>query len=754
MGKRRGAAIGAGALGTMTAVAALVQQSLLLLLLCVGGVVVYGIWFWLRVFRCSSAASALQQQQQQQRRALRSSSSRSKSKRPPKSDDVSPRGAAAGAAPAAAAAAAASTTAADEDECPAAAAEAPRRRPRSSRSGSSSKSFSTADSEGSEGSRDSSSSSSSSRSAEGYRWLEGDAEGAYDSADEADSEAEQDSLLPAAAQRQRLPRRMSFSSFNLAAGCFPAEAEVQHHIVSACMYTPTLPDTQSLLRLLDRLAGFHRFRQGCPCCCCCCCCFWRCCCCCCCCCSVPILNALYPRWQQVSVQPAAHLRRLLLRDSKELHLCIEWVMSQPCDSSRPRWQLWLLRNAAAQQQQQQQQQGEEVWDSRQHRTEEERRGVDLRDGLKELPRHCIILRADHCIGDGVSLIEVGLRLLTDSQGIPLNEWPDPPVLKGPATAADEHLCLLPTPTAHLLRWTKLLLRAPRRLASAVWGCVLLLLGSFRAFAAALLIARDACTPLTGTAAQRDKLRWAGQQQIASAAPLSLEFVREIKKAARATLNDIFVAAFTGAVRRYCELQGDFQFSQPPAANLPRVLLACAFYRRTRELPDWSQLLLRNRFALTSLELPADSSDPRERLGRVKKATLRLKRCRQAAADFLTQRVVGHLMPRQFICKAAEGLFSRHSVVFSNLPAYTAPVYFCGCEITEVQVVYPNLIPQVEVVSYAGRVFFSIVFDPSIVKEGHKLPNLFVEELFRLADAFGIARPTQQQQQQQQESCAS
>ncbi|CDJ37886.1 COG3639: ABC-type phosphate/phosphonate transport system, permease component (ISS), related [Eimeria tenella] len=728
MGKRRGAAIGAGALGTMTAVAALVQQSLLLLLLCVGGVVVYGIWFWLRVFRCSSAASALQQQQQQQQRPLHSSS-RSKSKRLPKSDDVSPGGAAAGAAPAAAAAAAASTTAADEDECPAAAAEAPRRRPRSSRSGSSSKSFSTADSEGSEGSRDSGSSSSSSRSAEGYRWLEGDAECAYDSADEADSEAEQDSLLPAAAQRQRLPRRMSFSSFNLAAGCFPAETKVQHHIVSACMYTPTLPDTQSLLRLLDRLAGFHRFS------------------------SVPILNALYPRWQQVSVQPAAHLRRLLLRDSKELHLCIEWVMSQPCDSSRPRWQLWLLRNAAAQQQQQQQE-GEEVWDSRQHRTEEERRGVDQRDGLKELPRHCIVLRADHCIGDGVSLIEVGLRLLTDSQGIPLNEWPDPPVLKGPATAADEHLCLLPTPTAHLLRWTKLLLRAPRRLASAVWGCVLLLLGSFRAFAAALLIARDACTPLTGTAAERDKLQWARQQRIASAAPLSLEFVREIKKAARATLNDIFVAAFTGAVRRYCELQGDFQFSQAPAANLPRVLLACAFYRRTRELPDWSQLLLRNRFALTSLALPADSRDPRERLGRVRKATLRLKRCRQAAADFLTQRVVGHLMPRQFICKAAEGLFSRHSVVFSNLPAYTAPVYFCGCEITEVQVVYPNLIPQVEVVSYAGRVFFSIVFDPSIVKEGHKIPNLFVEELYRLADAFGIARPTQQQQQQQQESCAS
>ena len=38
-------------------------------------------------------------------------------------------------------------------------------------------------------------------------------------------------------------------------------------------------------------------------------------------------------------------------------------------------------------------------------------------------------------------------------------------------------------------------------------------------------------------------------QIASAAPMSLLLLKQIKTAAQATLNDVFVAAFTGAVRR-------------------------------------------------------------------------------------------------------------------------------------------------------------------------------------------------------------
>lgn len=93
----------------------------------------------------------------------------------------------------------------------------------------------------------------------------------------------------------------------------------------------------------------------------------------------------------------------------------------------------------------------------------------------------------------------------------------------------------------LLLQTKLLLRAPRRLASAVWGCVLLLLGSFRAFAAALLIARDACTPLTGTAAERDKLQWARQQRVR---PFCISFSQLLSYSFSLSFIAFFLLSFT------------------------------------------------------------------------------------------------------------------------------------------------------------------------------------------------------------------
>ena len=128
--------------------------------------------------------------------------------------------------------------------------------------------------------------------------------------------------------------------------------------------------------------------------------------------SVPVLSWLYPRWRTVPIQPAAHVRRLRVCGVSELHLCTEWIMCQPCDQTRPRWQIWLLENTSVQQEQerdqQQQQQGEhaEEWNSADYRTVEERMGAPSRVGLSDPSRHCIVIRAEHCIGDGMSLIEV------------------------------------------------------------------------------------------------------------------------------------------------------------------------------------------------------------------------------------------------------------------------------------------------------------------------------------------------------------
>ncbi|KAL8428342.1 hypothetical protein Efla_007483 [Eimeria flavescens] len=716
-GRRENTTLGAGALVTLAALAALLQQRLTWLAFLLFGFVLHFFWFWRRVLLPShhsapntSSSSSSSSSSKVRRRHLRRGEASGGGLRP----RLSPRGSVSSTAegrggPLAAAAA---------EEAAAAAAE----------EAAANTSADTTDSD-----------------------LWGATGGASDSADEADSEVEQESLFPAAERRQRLPRRMSVASFNLAAGCFPPEAKVLHHVVTTCLYTPNLPPTSTVFALIQ-----NRLLK-----------------------SVPVLSPFYPRWREVSVHVASHVRRLSVSNASELHLCLEWISSQPCDPSLPRWQVWLLENAAAAQQQQQQQgeEGEaaaaEVWDSRDYCSEEERLSAPSRH-CGGPPRHCIVVRAEHALGDGVSLIEacsppasllllillllllllllaVGMRLFCDEKGVPLNEWEKPPILTTPATAAAE-LCQVPSPTALLLKWTKVLLRAPRRVAEALHGGCLLLFGVLRVLLSVLFAKPDACSPITGAADERRRRTWCARTRsvflsvylspsvclsvclplchfVALGPSVCLAAAKKLKTAAAATLNDVFLAAFARAFRRYCELQGDGQFAEgTDCVLLPRVLLACAFFRRTRELPDESQLLLRNRFTLSSLELPVNAGDGRETLRRVKQATSALKASRLAAADFLCQKVLGQLLPLQFTRKAVEDRFKTHSVVFSNLPAFTAPVYLCGSKVTEV---------QVEVVSYAGRVYFSLTYDPSVVREGHLIPSLFFNELKRLAAELGV-----------------
>ena len=242
---RSGAALGAGVVGTMVALAAVVEQGLLWLVLFLGSFFFYGVWFWRRVFHQRDDFDG-----SEAKRQLRSSRStrklRSPLERQGATKELTPERAAANATAAA--------TSADAGEADPADSAYLRHR----REGNGGTCATGQENECSDGLRSSSDRRDLDVPREGEAWDEV----GFDSADEADSEAEQDSLLPAAEHRRRLPRRMSFPSFNLAAGCFPPEAHVQHYIVSACMYTPKLPPTKAVLQLIEsRLLNFQRLRQ-------------------------------------------------------------------------------------------------------------------------------------------------------------------------------------------------------------------------------------------------------------------------------------------------------------------------------------------------------------------------------------------------------------------------------------------------------------------------------------------------------------
>ena len=76
-------------------------------------------------------------------------------------------------------------------------------------------------------------------------------------------------------------------------------------------------------------------------------------------------------------------------------------------------------------------------------------------------------------------------------------------------------------------------------------------------------------------------------------------------------------------------------------------------------------------------------------------------------------------------------------VFSNLPGPTEELVFCKERVKGMQIIFPNLIPQVIIISYAGGVHFNMSLDPELVDAHAELPQLFLEECAELARCYDI-----------------
>ena len=89
------------------------------------------------------------------------------------------------------------------------------------------------------------------------------------------------------------------------------------------------------------------------------------------------------------------------------------------------------------------------------------------------------------------------------------------------------------------------------------------------------------------------------------------------------------------------------------------------------------------------------------------------------------------------CRTAQQIFSRHSLVFSNVPGPADAVFLAGKEVVGMFAVYPNLIMQHICVSYNGKMFMNFVCDPDVVTAPETLATLYMDELRALATLHGV-----------------
>ncbi len=217
--------------------------------------------------------------------------------------------------------------------------------------------------------------------------------------------------------------------------------------------------------------------------------------------------------------------------------------------------------------------------------------------------------------------------------------------------------------------------------------------------------------------------WTGEPGIAKAvawsAPVPLDSIKEVGRAAGATVNDVLLAAVAGGLRKYLA-ERDTQVDEviwmvpvnlkPFEDNLP---------------PD-----LGNYFALVFMPMPLDTEDPHERLEQMHHRMARIKNSDEAVLTFGLQRLVS-LSPTQ-VATFLTNFFANKAVgVLTNVPGPASPMTFAGVPVDQLVGFAPcsgNQPMTTTIFSYNGGVTIGFATDATLVPDPAELAANVVADL--------------------------
>lgn len=328
----------------------------------------------------------------------------------------------------------------------------------------------------------------------------------------------------------------------------------------------------------------------------------------------------------------------------------------------------------------------------------------------------ILMRAHHCIADGVALARLLLSLTdatadagfepasadrSDRRHLPFD------AVLSPAADAFAAARKLPGAVAH--EGVESLIH-PKHLKERAEGAM----QDAGTLAKLLLAPPDARTLL--------KRPLHGSRRVAWSKPFPLERVKAAGKRAQATVNDVLVAAVVGGLRGY--LQERERLPEEIHVMVPVNL---------RPLDEPLSRDLGNDFGLVLLSLPIGIEDRATRLREVKLQMDAIKHSHQAAISFGILSAEG-MTPSQ-VEAALNSLFTdKASAVVTNVPGPRDSVCLTGAVVRGVLVWAPcsgSLGMTVSIFSYAGEVTVGFMTDIGLVADPQPLVDAFDHELHAL-----------------------
>jgi len=219
--------------------------------------------------------------------------------------------------------------------------------------------------------------------------------------------------------------------------------------------------------------------------------------------------------------------------------------------------------------------------------------------------------------------------------------------------------------------------------------------------------------------------------------LKLDFVKKLKNAAGVTVNDVVLCGVTGALKRYCQARKDPAMSSEFSKKLQmRALIPVAFPRGREEQEDMD-IAMSNKWAMVSAAMPVAADDAKARLTESQKEMTGIKNSTRVIVQNWVQSNLLSLLPTFFAKQTASDIFSRHSMVFSNIPGPEKALFLGRYRLCGMKIVFPNLLNQAIIISYGGGLFGTLVVDTSLVTDPDELKQYYLEEIKAQAKGLGV-----------------
>ena len=330
----------------------------------------------------------------------------------------------------------------------------------------------------------------------------------------------------------------------------------------------------------------------------------------------------------------------------------------------------------------------------------------------------LIMRIHHCIGDGTAAMAVCDELFDTTR--------DAPVARAsPARRTKRAAGLIDRLFTPALARVEASARSARETAEAALDAVMhprrvieqaaLVFDAAGILLGELLKRPDPASPLKGAFGLQKRVAWSE--------PVALSDVKAIGAPSGAKINDVLVAAMTGALRGYLKKRGCDVDRMTVRAMVPVDLR-----------PPGHALELGNQFGLVVLELAVRSRQAPARLHLTKARMDALKRSPEPGAILALFNLFGRA-PKAFEDLAVDLFGSKASLVMTNVAGPRRKLYVAGVPIDRLMFWVPHPGRQlgmgISIMSYNGRATLAVIADGHLVPDPEAVTAAFDREFARM-----------------------